>query len=561
MSIVTQRTYFVTWPHQKLTAHQEGAIALVNDLLVQDRSKPMRRLAVAALSGQGLSPYQVADQLGYSPRHGYTLRQHLETSGLAGMFDQPRPGRPPKAKPEAQLEVEVGPEPGPQVVGRTRWGGLWLLWPLLWLSSWWAVALTGLSFSQPHQVTVQTWLLTWIAALSCGFRRLSHLNGVDDVGLALFTGRQRVMDQSLAHRLLPQVQGTAQLIEATTDRMALARDKVTATPHLALDEHVAPRWSSLADLPKTKVTTRGKVMRAEKLVYLYDLVGQRVVTLVSGALAFTEQLTKLIPEAHRRWGRVRLFFDKGGYQGALFGLICRLPGVTFVTPAKNYASNVWQWLYLPAEEYRAFIWRGQPVFLAEMPTSVKDCPVPLRALVLRKLEGKPLTARFEAFFTNDWHTSAEDIFTQYGLHWRQETSYRVLVHDLALDALPKGYHLTPQAQVILDSDRVRFIGWLKGMIYNLFRDFGQAVGDKWTTAQVGTLIRTFIHRPACLVRQGPVFRVELDYFRDAVYLHDYIRNLNAQQLALPMLAGLILQVVVLPPQPTPHVRLFSGPEG
>ena len=134
------------------------------------------------------------------------------------------------------------------MVGRTRFGGLWLLLPLLLASSWWSKASRLLHFAHSHRLTIRQWLLTVLAACICGLKRLYHLSDVYDVGFAPFTGRHKVMDQSTAQKLLKDVQGIDEFVaQSMADDVVLDEGQVTT---LSIDEHVVPRWTEQIPLPK-----------------------------------------------------------------------------------------------------------------------------------------------------------------------------------------------------------------------------------------------------------------------------------------------------------------------
>ena len=243
------------------TVGQAVVIDLVNRILSRGADKPTRRLCVSLLMEADLSPYAFAASLGYTPRHCYNISERFGDEGVQGLIDRPRSGRPIEDQ-EREPEID-SPDPSPQIVGCTRFGGLWLLLPLLLVSSWWAKAQTLLHFGHSHRLTISQWLLTVLAACICGLKRLYHLNDVYDVGFALFTGRRQVMDQSTAQKLLKDIQGVDEFVAQSMADDVVQEDQEAT---LAIDEHRVPRWAELIPLPKAKVATRGRVMRVEKLV-------------------------------------------------------------------------------------------------------------------------------------------------------------------------------------------------------------------------------------------------------------------------------------------------------
>ena len=545
--IVPQSGFFVTLADgHGAAAEQIAVIELVNQVLSHCADKPTRRLCVSLLMQVQVSPYAFAASLGYTPRHCYNIASRFEEEGVQGLIDRPRSGRPPKEAPDREPEADTL-DPSPQIVGRTRFGGLWLLLPLLLASSWWAKAPRLLHFAHSHRLTIGQWLLTVLAACICGLKRLYHLSDVYDVGFALFTGRRQVMDQSTAQKLLKDIQGIDEFVaHSMADDVVLDEGQETA---LSIDEHVVPRWTEQIPLPKTRVSTRGRVMKAQKLVYVYDLLRHRVVGLATGDVRFRTQLLKLARIISQLWGSVRLLFDAGAYAADTFNQLDAMPGVTYLTRASNYANSVRQWEVIPPENYDFYLRqrKGRPLkrsLITETWTSIRGREQPIRTIVLRDPTAEIPKKRFTSFFTNDRQKPMKELVDEYPTHWRQENSYRVLVHDLALHALPKDYHLREDGSVELDSTQVKLIAWLKGRAFNLMRDFGQALDGRWATATVGTLVRKFIVRPATIYLADDRLQVVLDPFPGQMALQPLLEKINEQRTAIPQLGGLALDLSI-----------------
>ena len=72
-------------------------------------------------------------------------------------------------------------------------------------------------------------------------------------------------------------------------------------------------------------------------------------------------------------------------------------------------------------------------------------------MVLNELEkGKD---RFYPIYTNDELTSPYELMVEYRSRQNHELCYRVLTHDLNLDALPKSYPLNPKAEKVQFRDK------------------------------------------------------------------------------------------------------------
>jgi len=159
-------------------------------------------------------------------------------------------------------------------------------------------------------------------------------------------------------------------------------------------------------------------------------------------------------------GKLRLFFDKGGYSGQNFQALSEEPQVHFYTPAVRYASNVKQWKELEERDFdpEPFVFdkhadlpeEERPAYrLADTETTVNVWEnykvvdtVTLRAVVTHDPKGEKPAERWPlVLLTDDRQRDARVLLNEFGDHWRQEIGHRVGKHDLCLDILPPGYIL------------------------------------------------------------------------------------------------------------------------
>jgi hypothetical protein len=82
---------------------------------------------------------------------------------------------------------------------------------------------------------------------------------------------------------------------------------------------------------------------------------------------------------------------------------------------------------------------------------------------------------------------------------------------------------------------------LRCLVFNLMTLFGQALGGECAKMWAGTLLRKFIRRPATLYLVGKELHVVFDPFPDQEELRPLLEELNARQVALPWLNGLVVQ--------------------
>ena len=293
-----------------------------------------------------------------------------------------------------------------------------------------------------------------------------------------------------------------------------------------------------------------------------------------GAKKLTQGLLALVTELLKHRGpqqrRLRLFFDKGGYQGAIFRALAAQPEVDFYTPAVRYVDNVAAWEALPATAFdpAAFIYAKdanrpadqQPTYRladTEMTLNVREGQahkvvdtVTLRAIVLHDPRGPKPAERWPiVLLTDDRISDARTLLNEYGDHWGQEFAHRIGRHDLALDILPPGYVLTTTRdaqgalhRTVKDDQTAFFLtAWLRCLVFNLLTRFADSLGGAHTKLWAGTLLRKFIRRPATLDLVGPELHVVFDPFPEQAALQPLLDRLNAKRTALPWLNNLVVQ--------------------
>jgi hypothetical protein len=351
---------------------------------------------------------------------------------------------------------------------------------------------------------------------------------------------------------------------------------------VSLDDHVVPSFTELDPKPlgKTRVPTRGRSYPAVRLYYYYDLIKERFIAL-QVKLA-DERLSKVLPDliAHLKQlrqlagcgtNKLRLLFDRGGYKGSLFASLMEDDDIIFVTPAIGYASNVAQWEAIPEEKFVDYVPKGseelpeekRPILkLADSTTTVRDCEKPIRSIVLRN-DTPGVKQKWWVLFTKDTDSSAETILEEYPSRQLHESGYRTLKHGHNGDALPKAYRLERVANhegekrqtvsTTIEKKDLWFVAWLKGLAMNLMQDFGDALGGDFSKMTSPTLVRKFIKRQACLKLVGDQLHVILDPFDHDTALCDWIGHVNEQQLQIPWLGNLVLQIsIAQEPALAPH---------
>lgn len=503
---------------------------------------------------------------------------------------------------KAQLQAASGAQHTAQeqvTLGQTRWGGDFVLLALLVQKAWLRVA-SGLTLAAGYAVTAEQLLLTALFAVLCGIRRACHLDGVRDVGWALLTARPRPLSHSTFQHLIH----TLSLGAVRRFYQATAQQQVAATAdgdlRVSMDGHTVPRYTRLVDLPKTRLSSTGRVGKADEVLSAFDLDGDTFLAL--RIRRGGKNLQRVVPSLVRellgqrqdRPGLLRLFLDRGAYKAALFRDLKAQPQVHFYCPAVRYRDLVAQWQALRAEDFAAepFVFRRQAAQPASERTVYRlaDRPmtlnirekgrvvdtVTLRAVILHNPQGQTSRQQWHVLFTDDEQRPARHLADEFGDHWGHEFAHRIGKYDLCYDILPQSYTLVSrrdkqgqlQREVTFNIKAIFLVAWLRCLTFNLMTAFGQALGGEYARMWAGTLLRKFVHRPASLSLVGNELRLVFEPFPEQEDLRPLLEQLNRERVAVPWLNGLVLQFCIAEDEPlhplaTPQKRkrLFGNAKG
>jgi hypothetical protein len=458
------------------------------------------------------------------------------------------------------------------------YAGLWLLVPLI-LRSVLLPAAQLLRWTTDTGVDAWHWVLTVVMWAVLGFRRFFHLDDFRhqaDLGLALFTGRTRLLADSTVWRLVHTLQPErAQAFYQQTAAEAVPLEVPAGEEWLSMDEHVVGFFTKLKPRPlgKTRVPTRGRSYPAIRLYAPFHLSTGRFIGLVvtKAKRALSQVLPTLLTEVrrlralagHPRPNRVDVILDRGAYNGRLFEELMEDPGVRFIAMARATQKNVPQWQAVPEEAFTAYQPKGEQnphLKIAGTQTHITGCRYPLRTVLIRD-DTADTRQRWRALFTKvaTQEMTPAEVDATYRRRQDHENSFAELDHHLAGKCLPKPYRLVrePNKQgekrktvaTTLSPETMtglQIVAWLRHWSFNLIKDFGAALGEPYATMQVGTLVRKFIARPGLLRLRGHELWVTLTPFTGCQTLANWIRQLNQQQLQIPWLDHLILQIEIAP---------------
>ena len=468
--------------------------------------------------------------------------------------------------------------PAGEILCWTTFAGLWLLVPLLMRST--LLKAAGvLRWTTQTSVAAGQWVLTVVLWSVLNFRHFWHLNDFRhqaDLGLALFTGRLRLLADSTVWRLVHCLTtDSANSFYQQTAAEAIPLTAPTDQEWLSMDEHVVGFFTKLKPRPlgKTRVPTRGRSYPAIRLYAPFHLWAGRFVGLVitRASRALSQELPTLIAEVrqlrkranHPRAEQVDVIVDRGAYKGSLFKQLMEDNQVRFIAMARATPANVRQWEAVPDQTFDAYKPAGEhnsQLRIAETETQVKDCPYPLRTVLIR--DNTPNSRqRWRCLFTkvSADHMMPAKVDETYRQRQHQEDSFAQLDHHLTGKCLPKPYRLVrePNQQgqkrktvaTELSEETMtglKVVAWLRHWAFNLIHDFGAALGGPYAAMKVGTLVRKFIARPGILWVKGNELWVSLMPFTGSEALAGWIDQINRQRMVVPWVGHLVLQIEVAP---------------
>jgi hypothetical protein len=228
---------------------------------------------------------------------------------------------------------------------------------ILLLETGWLKLANLLPMAPGYAVTATQWLLTAIFSIVFGIQRAFHLDEVCDLGFALVTGRPRPLSHSTFQHILRAI--PEQDAQTFYERSATGEVQwlEPGPRRISVDRHNLPRYTHLVDLEKGKIGNTGRILKAEELVWAFDLDARLWLAMraYQGTNKLSQALVEIVREIlqHRGAGQnlLRLFFDKGGSCGHVFRDLLRFPSVRFYTFAKRTEENVAEWEQLPATAF------------------------------------------------------------------------------------------------------------------------------------------------------------------------------------------------------------------
>ena len=346
-----------------------------------------------------------------------------------------------------------------------------------------------------------------------GIQRVFHFETLDDPGLALLTGGDRVLDRTTLGALIRSVprDGLERLMVETRSKLSWAMEHT-----VSIDEHTIARFTRKFAIPKGFHTIRNKKMKAEKLFFCFDVVGRRLLSLIAtpGDASLAEVASQLLPSLRRRarGSVLRVVLDAGAAENheALLELAYHRRQVTIVRVPRRPAYRK-AWKKIPKEQWfrleEAGPYKKAPpkvVHFAETKTKLSvDCDdgsrwdVSVRTIVDRE-EGRHGKERWHALWVfRDETTPAWDIVEEFRLRQHHEQRYRVLVHDAYVDTAPSGYDKESKdvEHPRFDEGALTLYAWIAAVVTNVLDEFAEDLPDSYRHAHLRTLRRWFFTVP------------------------------------------------------------------
>ncbi len=410
-----------------------------------------------------------------------------------------------------------------------------------------------------------------------GIARIFHFDSLKDPGLALLTGGRTVLTRRTLGGLLraAPVRGVLRLLHRTEPRMARAK-----THTISIDEHVIARFTRKFRIPKGFHTIRNKSMRAEKLFYSFGIETRGLLSLVvtRGSATLAAVSRELLARLRRRvrGATLRVILDAGAAANStrLWHLAAQPGQVTLVrTPRRPAYRKAWKALPPKAWTRReeAGPYTAAPpkvVHVAETRTRLtigeRGGPkrsVEVRTIVVREARRRGHERWHALWVFGDDTTAAWALVQEYRGRQHHEQTYRVLVHDAALDAAPSGY-----AKRSPNPDRPGFrqnaltlYAWVAALALAAVRALAPRLPGASAKLHLRTLRRWWLCVPAELYLTPTTLIVMLHPGRRRALWDDVVREANRDPVRIPWLDHRKLVLSIDHPITPPHPEATLAP--
>lgn len=431
----------------------------------------------------------------------------------------------------------------------TRFAGVWLLIPFLIILFPKILAVFG--NNKGHLRC----MLTLFACSLVGIARVFHLPDIQDDGLAVFTGGDRILSRYKVGHFLKKV--FKPKVEKFVKMTEPVKEFVGKKLKISIDDHVIARWTRLFRISKAYISTRGRGMKAERLYEFFELTSGKVLRVIAKkgkermskvALAITKEFKKRFKSKETRF-----FFD--GAVSAENKTLCGLfkLGDVVVVRAQRRSNIMRVVENIPKSEFTSYkentdnFQRERIIEVAEITWQIKGMDKPIRMIVAHEERGgsKKGKKEWHLLWTNDWKTDGYEIIKEYRQRQSHEQCYRVQGYDMNLDALPNGYRWWSPSpnRTRFNPKRLQLVGWIKALTFNVIVDWKKQLPKPYNRMMPFTLMRKFLFRTGTVEVTDEEIIVSIYSFRELKQLSEYIAWLNAQQFKIPWVGNRILRII------------------
>lgn len=441
---------------------------------------------------------------------------------------------------------------------QTRFAGAFLLIPLLLKQKFGETCQTAFAGLQ-HIISVML-LLLMLQIFS--IRRLFHLEHLSDRGFALLTGRKTIFSRQFIHSWVKQTR--IPHVDTFYEATRVPKPEIVGQAlDVSFDEHVVARWTESVDISGTKHPTRGKAMKADKLFYAFDLGRKKLLSYLpqKGNRTLAQMTLPMVKELIARYepSEVRLLLDAGGCKGSTIARLVTMSQrlkqdvsvpLTFYVRGKAYPNHKKEWVnhiaqhplekVIHPEDETKPVEKQRQFYVGETTTKINGCATPLRTVLTAHCPdaGGEKADDLYVIYTNDDGPPKQTV-ALFRTRQNHELCYRVMVHDLNLDALPKSYSTASNTKdgkkANFLSKRIKLMGWIKAYAFNIMQDFKKELPKKYHKMTAGTIMMKFLRKNAIIHLSQEQIVVHFDYFKEQEALKKYIQQCNQQEIKIPWL--------------------------
>jgi hypothetical protein len=207
-----------------------------------------------------------------------------------------------------------------------------------------------------------------------------------------------------------------------------------------------------------------------------------------------------------------------------------------------------KWRALPAdcfeEQWEESETQGEKKLLRVAETRTPIAGKSVRTIVAVEGGSGKKKDRWHVLYTNDETTPAYELIQEFRRRQNHEQCYRVLVHELNLDALPNGYRWwSPnRRRPGFEAKRLQLVGWIKGLAYNAIQRWKRQLPGPYRRMMPFSLMRIFFFRPGRITVTPEAVQVEIDEFRELRHLSQYLSWLNRERVKIPWIGNRRLEI-------------------